>query len=171
MVKGDIIINKIVFIRIIFTYLNFYRNCGFLEYYEIKQIPNFLLATPMIILSLYGIYDYSKIDIKRILTLGLQQEQRQLEIKTPYYTHKLLPFIYLWVVLLLYSITSIHIQVITRFFSSQPTVYWFVAHLFMRSITKEANKLDKILEYGVMIYFVLYGGSGIILFANFFPPA
>ncbi|GBB99100.1 hypothetical protein RclHR1_03410013 [Rhizophagus clarus] len=149
----------------------FYWNVGFLTYYEIKQIPNFLLASPMIILSSYGIYEYSKIDFKRIFTLGLQQEQQQIEIKTPYYTHKLLPFIYLWAVLLLYSITSIHIQVITRFFSSQPTVYWFVAHLFMRSISKEANKLDKILGYGVMVYFVLYGGSGIILFANFFPPA
>lgn len=125
----------------------------------------------MILLSLYGIYDYSKIDFKRIFTLGLQQKQQQLEIKTPYYTHNLLPFIYLWAVLLLYSITSMHIQVITRFFSSQPTVYWFVAHLFMRSISKEASKLDKILGYGVMVYFVLYGGSGIILFANFFPPA
>ncbi|GET65973.1 mannosyltransferase [Rhizophagus irregularis] len=149
----------------------FYWNAGFLTYYEIKQIPNFLLATPMILLSFYGIYDYSKIDFKRIFTLGLQQKQQQLEIKTPYYTHNLLPFIYLWAVLLLYSITSIHIQVITRFFSSQPTVYWFVAHLFMRSISKEASKLDKILGYGMMVYFVLYGGSGIILFANFFPPA
>ncbi|RIA90519.1 Glycosyltransferase Family 76 protein, partial [Glomus cerebriforme] len=149
----------------------FYWNCGFLTYYEIKQIPNFLLASPMILLSFYGIYDYSKIDFKRIFTLGLQQQQQRSEITSLYYSHNLLPFIYLWAVLLIYSITSMHIQVITRFFSSQPMVYWFVAHLFMKSLSEDANRSDKILGYGVLTYFILYGVSGIILFANFFPPA
>ena len=125
----------------------------------------------MILLSFYGIYDYSRIDFKRMFTLGLRQQSESTEITTPYYTHNLLPFIYLWAVLLLYSITSIHIQVITRFFSSQPTVYWFAAHLFMKSLSEDANRLDKMLGYGVLIYFVLYGGSGIVLYANFFPPA
>ncbi|CAI2166525.1 12123_t:CDS:2 [Funneliformis geosporum] len=153
---------------------SFYWNCGFLNYYEVKQIPNFLLASPMIFLSFYGIYSYSKFDFKRILTLGLQQRsETTLESSSsPYHgTHELLPFIYLWAILLVYSINFMHVQVITRFFSSQPIVYWFVTDLFIKSLSEDASRWDKFLGYGMLVYFILYGGSGIILFANFFPPA
>lgn len=46
------------------------RNVGFLRYYEVKQIPNFLMAAPMIILSASGIVFYSLYDPRRILSLG-----------------------------------------------------------------------------------------------------
>lgn len=62
-------------------------------------------------------------------------------IPPPYYSTSILPFIYLWATLLLYVITSMHIQVITRFFSSQPTVYWFACHLFINSLTQD-KKVD-----------------------------
>ncbi|CAG8577406.1 5125_t:CDS:2, partial [Diversispora eburnea] len=116
-----------------------YWNCGFLRYYEIKQIPNFVLASPMIILSLFGIYKYARYDLKRILSLNLISGNLDC---SPYFSTSILPFIYLWAILLLYVITSMHIQVITRFFSSQPTVYWFASHLFINSLTKNYKKVD-----------------------------
>ncbi|RHZ83134.1 hypothetical protein Glove_99g42 [Diversispora epigaea] len=128
-----------------------YWNCGFLRYYEIKQIPNFVLASPMIILSLFGIYKYARYDLKRILSLNLisgnlaDKTSSSSEKKndcSPYFSTSILPFIYLWAILLLYVITSMHIQVITRFFSSQPTVYWFASHLFINSLTKSYKKVD-----------------------------
>ena len=73
------------------------------------------------------------------------------------------PYIVLWAVLLMSSITTMHIQIITRAFSCMPPVYWYAAHQF------EAN------EGGwtrtVTTFFVMYGLIGIVLFANFFPPA
>ncbi|CAG8782884.1 9828_t:CDS:2, partial [Gigaspora rosea] len=49
-----------------------YQNCGFLTYYEVKQIPNFLFALPMISFSFFGIYKYANYDYKRMISLGLQ---------------------------------------------------------------------------------------------------
>ncbi|KAG0309283.1 hypothetical protein BGZ98_003885 [Dissophora globulifera] len=55
----------------------FYWNVGFLRYYEIKQIPNFAMAAPMIIFSASGIYYYVKYDLHRALTLGRQSSRSQ----------------------------------------------------------------------------------------------
>ncbi|CAG8629555.1 7982_t:CDS:2 [Paraglomus occultum] len=99
-----------------------YWSCGFLSYYEVKQIPNFLLASPMIALSLCGIYTYSNFDWQRILSLGLQRTKPLVKdenqptvakgktVTSPYFNSKILPFIYLWAVLLFYAITSMHVQ-------------------------------------------------------------
>ena len=44
---------------------------GFLQYYEIKQIPNFALAAPMVILCTLAIYQYVRTRWKLCKTLGL----------------------------------------------------------------------------------------------------
>ncbi|KAG0219773.1 hypothetical protein BGX31_011159 [Mortierella sp. GBA43] len=57
----------------IYTFVqDFYWNVGFLRYYEIKQIPNFLMAAPMVTLSASGIFYYVMYDRKRMLSLGRQ---------------------------------------------------------------------------------------------------
>lgn len=75
--------------------------------------------------------------------------------------HALLPYIFLWAALLVYCCLFIHIQIITRFFSFLPPVYWRAASLFMR------NKHRKLL----VAFVVLYAHVGAILFACFYPPA
>jgi phosphatidylinositol glycan class V len=81
-------------------------------------------------------------------------------------SHATFPYIVLWAVLLLSNITTMHIQIITRAFSCLPPVYWFAAHQF---------EGEQVLGAGwtrtVTTFFVMYGLIGIILFANFFPPA
>lgn len=76
------------------------------------------------------------------------------------------PHIVLWGVLLLSNITTMHIQIITRAFSCLPPVYWFAAHQFEGEAVLGAGWTKT-----VTTFFVMYGLIGIILFANFFPPA
>ena len=57
-----------------------YWNVGFLRYFELKQIPNFFLATPMIILSSCAVLTYccSHKNLEVVTTLGLLQRKCKL---------------------------------------------------------------------------------------------
>ncbi|KAF9294360.1 hypothetical protein BGZ88_004003 [Linnemannia elongata] len=155
-------------IPLIYTFVqDFYWNVGFLRYYEVKQIPNFLMAAPMIILSASGIMYYVLFDIHRAVTLGRSSTPASDNKDTPpFMSLASFPHIVLWGVLLLSNITTMHIQIITRAFSCLPPVYWFAAHQFEGEAVLGAGWTKT-----VTTFFVMYGLIGIILFANFFPPA
>lgn len=50
-----------------------YWNNGFLAYYEFKQIPNFLLAMPIILLSGFGLWQFASNDWNHWFSLGLSK--------------------------------------------------------------------------------------------------
>ena len=76
---------------------------------------------------------------------------------------------YLWGFLLAYSLPVIHIQIITRFFSSVPAMYWTAASFVLSQGTMKigAKKPSSL----VFWYFAAYSGVGLVLFSNFYPPA
>ncbi|KAJ2478632.1 ER membrane glycoprotein subunit of the GPI transamidase complex-like protein [Coemansia sp. RSA 2131] len=141
-----------------------YWDVGFLRYYTLSQIPNFLLAAPMIVLSIAGLYTYAAHDPVRLATLGWKRRPSldTTSLATAFLGDRLLPHIYLWALLLAVATTTMHVQVITRMFSAVPAVFWFAAHL--------ASK-DWFTQCIVTGYFVGYGLVGVVLFSNFFPPA
>ncbi|KAF9352138.1 hypothetical protein BGX26_009994 [Mortierella sp. AD094] len=141
-------------------------NVGFLRYYEIKQIPNFLMAAPMITLCASGIVYYTLYDLPRVMSLGRSATPVPPNGSTPpFMSSKAFPYIVLWTALLFSAVTTMHIQIITRAFSCLPPVYWFAAHQF------EGEVLGAGWTKSVSTFFVMYGLVGIVLFANFFPPA
>lgn len=143
-----------------------YWNNGFLSYYEVKQIPNFLLAAPFLGLSILGLHSYYAYDPQRFWTLGLRSTKRINRQMRPYFSSSLLPFIYLWAAMTFLVSTMMHVQVILRFFTCLPPLYWFLAHFLVTPSKKTA-----MCSSGLLIYWVFYPLVGAVLFANFYPPA
>ena len=135
-----------------------YWNNGWMAYYKLEQIPNFIIASPFLILSVYGITLYIKSDPKRFMTLGY----KSLKHKEPYLDSILLPYFYLWSLMLFMVTTLMHIQVILRFFTSLPPLYWTMAIILQKSSLQSRLLLSYLLVWSLV---------GIVLFSNFYPPA
>ncbi|XP_065506731.1 GPI mannosyltransferase 2 isoform X2 [Caloenas nicobarica] len=109
-----------------------YWNVGFLRYFELRQIPNFLLALPVTLLSSWAAWTYLMANPRHCLTLGLERRNSEEENKPR--AGFCCPAVFVYVVhataLLLFGFFCMHVQVLTRFLgSSSPILYWFSAHL------------------------------------------
>lgn len=120
-----------------------------------KQIPNFLLALPILFLSLKAVYRYASHDWRRFFTMGLQTSS---EHPTEQFEGNLvvLPFMYYWLVYSAVLLVLANVQIATRQLASLPALYWFCAEEIKR------NRL-------VVPFFLLYNVLGAILFSNFYP--
>ncbi|NWY00873.1 PIGV mannosyltransferase, partial [Nothoprocta ornata] len=121
---------------VIYSYIQeAYWNVGFLRYFELRQVPNFLLALPVVLLGSWAAWTYLTANPRHCLTLGLERrknEEEQGEGKPG--TGFCCPAVFVYVVhatvLLLFGVFCMHVQVLTRFLgSSTPILYWFSAHL------------------------------------------
>lgn len=145
-----------------------YWNVGFLRYYTVHQLPNFFLASPTIIFSITGILEYVKTDWVWAATLGLSHRSLTIK-KRPYHNRALLPHIYLWAFMLVYSMLFVHVQIMTRLFMFMPVVCWYHAHLYYMAGSKTRGSISQ----RKLHLFLLGSFSTItsILFFSFYPPA
>jgi phosphatidylinositol glycan class V len=147
-----------------------YWNVGVFNYWELKQVPNFLIAMPMIILSSVAIFKYFKHgqNLKSTLTLGLLPgDNSSITASEPYYNRNVSSYILHWLFLLIFGILVMYIQVLNRFLSSQcAPLYWFAADALLQKAraTKEA-----LMPKLITVYFVIYCFVGTILFTSFYP--
>ncbi|KAK6174326.1 hypothetical protein SNE40_017628 [Patella caerulea] len=125
-------------------------NVGFLAYYEINQIPNFLLAAPIIVIGICSCICYFSLNNKTCYTLGLydtraESRKKSDEIEQDFGFKNQELFIYCahLLFLILFGVFFIHIQVLTRLLcSSSPVIYWFIAYLITDKI-KPAQTINR----------------------------
>ena len=131
---------------------NEYWNVGFLKYYQIKQIPNFILAFPVLFLVFHFL-------------------RKQFDFKV-------FPFILHAMFLAIFNILFVHIQVSTRMlFSASPIPYWTTAVILQRFDFRSKFFLVDILfryrtsfiEQFVCCYFLSYFIVGTVMFSLFLP--
>eukprot|EP00062_Callorhinchus_milii_P010177 gi/632954741/ref/XP_007893122.1/ PREDICTED: GPI mannosyltransferase 2 [Callorhinchus milii] len=184
---------------LIYSYIQkVYWNLGFLKYYQLRQLPNFLLALPAAFLGGWAAWQYVAADFWYCVRLGLVSKRRTEvgEKKPANGFHSPEVFIYLvhMAGLLAFAVCFMHIQVLTRFLaSSSPVLYWFCAHLIQKAEAEHAtwnsvaaptnpvlpkNILTELLldwrqrsptTRWLLAYFLLYWLLGLLLHCNFLP--
>ena len=122
---------------------NRYWNVGFLNYYELKQLPNFLLAFPMIYIVGRGTYDFVKNYKFSLIFLGIVDKELEGELPL-----RIFPYVAHVAFLTIFGILMVHVQVITRLLaSSSPLPYWYSAIALSKTIKVPAERetvLDKL---------------------------
>ncbi|NWW50852.1 PIGV mannosyltransferase, partial [Pedionomus torquatus] len=118
---------------VVYSYIqDTYWNVGFLRYFELKQIPNFLLALPVTLLGSWAAWTYIVANPRHCLTLGLERRKSEEEgkLRAGFCCPAVFVYVVHATVLLVFGFFCMHVQVLTRFLcSSSPLLYWFSAHL------------------------------------------
>lgn len=171
-----------------------YWNVGFLKYYQLKQIPNFILAFPVLYLFIKCIVEFFKQHKSKFLTLefltGVDKIKRSNDEKYPL---DMFAFAVHGLFLTLVCILFVHIQVSTRLLcSASPLLYWYCALITLEEekfskeikqieyeqnenlfskwkvyfLTKKHYSYTEKLIYG---YFLGYFVVGCFMFSNFLP--
>ncbi|KYQ90121.1 phosphatidylinositol glycan [Tieghemostelium lacteum] len=157
---------------------NAYWNQGFFNYYTVNQIPNFLLASPMVIIAVSGIFSYIRYFIQnpnQMIYSSFKLRSKNMNISEQvesFYSPHLIPFILYLLFLTVFSVAFMHVQVITRFFIHSPIIFWFSAKHFLTNGTKDntpKKSTNTIIQQIILFYFILYNVLGCIMFCNFYP--
>lgn len=118
-----------------------YWNVGFLRYYEWKQVPNFILASPILLFTIWQSIMYLKQHRLMILHLGfIIGKVKDNETKPNSMPPKMFVFVIHALCLAVFCIAFVHIQVATRMIcSASPVPYWFAAYLLIYKRKKGSN--------------------------------
>ncbi|XP_075051881.1 GPI alpha-1,6-mannosyltransferase 2 isoform X1 [Mixophyes fleayi] len=109
-----------------------YWDVGLLRYLQLHQLPNFLLAVPVIFLAISAILEYVAYNLDICRTLGLWKVQTK--HANGYYGHQVFVYVAHLAALTGFGILCMHVQVLTRLlFSSCPVLFWFCSHMLQKN--------------------------------------
>ena len=106
-----------------YTYIQqHYWNVGFLKYFELKQLPNFVLATPMVVLCSSAIYSYfgRRENFEALKSLGLKLSSSKITenllknkqaTRAAYHNPRLFVYLVHLTFIMVFGVTSMHVQV------------------------------------------------------------
>ena len=152
---------------------------GLFSYYQLRKLPNFVLASPAVILSLFSAYNYLVERGDEIVYLGVTTSI-QTNRKTNYLfsSRNIFPFYIHLLFLVFFALLFMHVEVTTRMvMSSSPVIYWTVASFIVKQQTDTASAslaLDILLKLSglpkhCLFYFLTYFILGVLLHCNFYP--
>jgi len=169
-----------------------YWNIGFLRYYQFKQIPNFILAFPILYIALQCIKEFAWEYRDELYLLGFfdNQAKNKSTIEVKKYPLNMFVFVIHGLFLTIFCLFFVHIQVSTRLLASAtPLIYWYCALIISHECTdcidlqyeSDENMCSKwkvfflsqkqytLQDKYVLIYFIGYTIIGCFMFSNFLP--
>lgn len=150
-----------------------YWNVGFLKYFQVSQVPNFVLATPICVLVFLGVNQLATTEsfLSVVKWLGFKDIVQTNKCFTNTIFNQSRIFVYACHIsfLTVFGIFNVHVQILTRMLcSSSPFVYWTVAELLLNQNSTSRFKRSKFV-YFIFAYFILYNVLGLFLHTNFYP--
>ena len=148
-----------------------YWGVGFLKYWQLKNLPNFILAAPSLLLTATGCYCYarrSRSHLQLVALGGLQSLSPTNGISRGFYSPAVAVHLLPWAFMASCAATLMHVQVATRFLSCCPASYWFTAHLIAEARRVKGRGGGQV---GAAIWAINLGYTmiGSLLFVNFYP--
>ncbi|XP_066429064.1 GPI mannosyltransferase 2 [Eleutherodactylus coqui] len=163
-----------------------YWDVGLLRYFKLQQLPNFLLALPVLILSIATITEYASSNLELCRTLGLYKVHSK--HTNGFYGPQVFVYVAHLAALTVFGFLCMHVQVLTRLlFSSSPVLFWFCSHVLhknepwiwgVKKVKTTSNPAIQLLlawtslQQGtkmILAYFLGYWVIGTALHVNFLP--
>ncbi|XP_056641489.1 GPI mannosyltransferase 2 [Diorhabda sublineata] len=139
-----------------------YWNVGFLQYYQLKQIPNFLLAFPSLYIVIHNSIRHIKINISNFSNLFNLKEvdvNNRTNCANRFFNFSLNVFVIHALFLSVFCLLFIHVQVFTRMIcSASPLFYWYCAFYWINGRKRF-----------IKLFFDCYFFIGTVMFCNFLP--
>ncbi|EPQ61292.1 mannosyltransferase [Gloeophyllum trabeum ATCC 11539] len=157
----------------IYTYVqSTYWDVGFLRYWQVAQIPNFLMAAPVYALLLFFCWyhlSHRIPEMAKALLAGSEVPAVDGRLD-PFLSPKLTPFVIHALVLTTTLLVSSHVQIMLRLAPSMPVVYWAAASLLHRL---ESNAASRRMCWGKawVWWSVTWGTVSVVLWTTGLPPA
>lgn len=131
-----------------------YWNVGFLRYYHARQLPNFALAAPALGASAAAAARWVSAATRR----GVSKKKKHPAAWM--LDEKVAPYLVVWAVMAAAAASVMHVQVATRFLSTTPAPYWFLA--------KEGT-ISAATRRATCAHFLAFGLLGTLMFPAFYP--
>ncbi|GAA6057042.1 hypothetical protein JCM3770_005223 [Rhodotorula araucariae] len=159
-----------------------YWDVGPLRYWTLRQIPNFVLAAPVLALSLAASCTFYARNLGAVLALTLpflplSPRAREQSVpdparpltapSTPHALAALTPLMHLHTATTLLVVLSAHVQIALRLCATLPVAWWFAAELVSASPGSVRARWGRAWER----YTVWWGWLAVALWAVFLPPA
>lgn len=151
-----------------------YRNVGLFRYWTLSNAPLFLLATPLLLILISSsiwirpLGDMSsQATRKETKTASVSADQGQM---SPVGVETAQRLAVPQLVLAVLTLTTYHVQVVTRLSSGYPLWYWWLASSIVHKNSvglPRSNTASRIIVGWMVMYALLQAG----LFAAFLPPA
>ncbi|KAJ9105768.1 hypothetical protein QFC20_004255 [Naganishia adeliensis] len=134
-----------------------YWNVGFLRYWTLPQLPNFLLASPVMLSAIYTVYNYALQASSRAPGNALASDS---------VGYLLVHLVTTWILLF-----SSHTQIALRTMGGNPFFWWGLAHQVWKfadgSGTVRTTRIGRIWIGWAVVWSLV----STVLWAGFYPPA